>query len=142
MTSTSERSPISCPVAASRRLTWIVARLKTLRVVVQVWDAVRCCWARAGTLSGWVTQGSASPTVRRYLYLGSVAEIALGSRPAKTTLPSAPVERVWVGDVLRSAVTGAPWMGWSVSASMTDTMIVDLPAIAPMAGGATRVVEV
>ncbi len=106
----------------------------------QVCSAVRCCWATAGTLSGWVTHGSVRPTVRRYLYLGSVGGIALGSRPANTTLPSAFVERVWVGEVLLSTVTGAPATGWSVIASMTVTMIVDLPAIAPIAGGAMRVV--
>ena len=39
----------------------------------------------------------------------------------------------------RSAVTGAPATGWSVSASMTVAMIVDLPAMAPIAGGATSV---
>src|SRR4051794_36320281 len=132
---------MSWPVAASRTFTLIVARLNTFSVVDQVCEAARCCWACAGALSGCVTHGSGRPTVSRYLYLGSVADRALGSRPANTTLPSAPVLRVWVGEVLRSAVTGAFATGWSVRASMTVAMIVDLPAIAPIAGGATRVVS-
>ncbi len=132
---------MSWPVAASRTFTLIVARLNTFSVVVHVWDAARCCCACDGALSGWVTQGSGRPTVSRYLYLGSVAERALGSRPANTTLPSLPVLRVCVGEVLRSTVTGAPATGWSVRASMTVATIVNLPAIAPIAGGATSVVS-
>ena len=136
VTTTCVRSVIGWPVAASTTLTLIVAFLKTFRIGFHACDADRCCRARVGALSGWVTQGSGSPTVSRYLYFGSLVATALGSRPAKTTLPSAPVERVWVGEVLRSAVTGAPETGWEVRASMTVATIVDLPAIDPMDGGA------